>query len=101
VLYGGQGTVQTAIASGTPIVGFAMQPEQQINLDNVVMKGAGIRIPINRWNAPKIQLAIRNIIKDTSYKENINTLKKLLESSDGKKNSALAIWDYILNKLNQ
>ncbi|AVK50512.1 hypothetical protein AXY43_22270 [Clostridium sp. MF28] len=75
MLYGGQGTVQTAIASGTPIVGFAMQPEQQINLDNVVMKGAGIRIPINRWNAPKIQLAIRNIIKDTSYKENINTLK--------------------------
>lgn len=100
VSHGGQGTVQTAIASGTPIVGFAMQPEQQINLDNVVMKGAGIRIPINRWNASNIQLAIRNIIKDTSYKENINTLKKLLESSDGKKNSALAIWDYIINKLN-
>lgn len=27
-------------------------------------------------------------------------LKKMLESTDGKKNSALAIWDYILKNLN-
>lgn len=100
ISHGGQGTIQTAIASGTPIVGFAMQPEQQINLDNVVMKGAGIRIPIHRWNAPNIQSAIKNITKETSYKKNMNILKELLESIDGKKNSALAIWDYILNEFN-
>lgn len=96
ISHGGQGTVQTAIASGTPIVGFAMQPEQQINLDNVVMRGAGIRIPKHRWNANNIQSAIRNIINETSYKKNINILKKVLESTDGKKNSALTIWEYLL-----
>ena len=69
VSHGGQGTIQTAIASGTPIVGFAMQPEQQINLDNVVMSGAGIRIPKHRWNANNIQAAIKNIVKEPSYKE--------------------------------
>lgn len=100
VSHGGQGTVQTAIASGTPIIGFAMQPEQQINLDNVAMKGAGIRIPIHRWKAQNIQIAIKSIIKETSYKENMKILKKRLESTDGKKNSALAIWDYILKNLN-
>lgn len=99
VSHGGQGTVQTAIASGTPIVGYAMQPEQQINLDNVVMSGSGIRIPKHRWNVNNIQAAIKNIIKEPSYKENVNILKKVLESTDGKKNSALAIWDYILNQL--
>jgi UDP:flavonoid glycosyltransferase YjiC (YdhE family) len=99
ISHGGQGTVQTAIASGTPIVGFAMQPEQQINLDNVVMRGAGIRIPKHRWNANNIQAAIRNIINETSYKKNINILKKVLESTDGKKNSALAIWEYLLKNV--
>ena len=69
VSHGGQGTIQTAIASGTPIVGFAMQPEQQINLDNVVMSGSGIRIPKHRWNANNIQAAIKNIVKEPSYKE--------------------------------
>lgn len=100
ISHGGQGTVQTAIASGTPIVGFAMQPEQQINLDNVAIRGAGIRIPKHRWNSNNIQSAIKNITKETSYKENMETLKKVLESTDGKKNSALAIWEYILNKSN-
>jgi len=100
ISHGGQGTIQTAVASGTPIVGFAMQPEQQINLDNIVMRGAGIRIPIHKWNANNIQFAVKSIIKEPSYKGNIKILKNILETTDGKKNSALSIWKYILNKLN-
>lgn len=96
VSHGGQGTIQTAIASGTPIVGFAMQPEQQINLDNVVAIGGGIRIPKHRWNVSNIQAAIKKINAEPSYKENIKTLGKVLESTDGKKNAALAIWKFIL-----
>ena len=33
VAHGGQGTVQNALAAGTPIVGVAMQWEQEFNLD--------------------------------------------------------------------
>ncbi|OOM16079.1 glycosyltransferase [Clostridium saccharobutylicum] len=99
ISHGGQGTVQTAIASCTPIVGFAMQPEQQINLDNVAMRGAGIRIPKHRWNVDNIQSAVKTIIKEPSYKENMKVLKKALQSTDGKKNSAQAIWKYILDEL--
>jgi UDP:flavonoid glycosyltransferase YjiC (YdhE family) len=44
VIHGGQGTVQTAIAAGKPIVGVALQIEQQTNLDNVMDQGAGIRV---------------------------------------------------------
>lgn len=95
ISHGGQGTIQTAIASGTPIVGFAMQPEQQINLDNVVMRSAGIRIPIHKWNLYNIQSAVNRIIAESSYGENIKILKNILESTDGKKNSALAIWEYL------
>jgi hypothetical protein len=37
-------TVQNALAVGTPIVGVAMQWEQEFNLDQAVKKGAAIRI---------------------------------------------------------
>ncbi len=39
VIHGGQGTVQTAVASGRPAVGVAMQPEQQINLEHIARRG--------------------------------------------------------------
>ncbi|HBC96967.1 MAG TPA: glycosyl transferase, partial [Clostridium sp.] len=99
ISHGGQGTIQTAIASGTPVVGFAMQPEQQINLDNIVIRGAGIRIPINRWNSHNIQSSVNRIIRKPSYRENMRTLKNILNSINGRKNSAFAIWDYMLKKL--
>ncbi|OOM79008.1 PGL/p-HBAD biosynthesis glycosyltransferasec [Clostridium puniceum] len=99
VCHGGQGTVQTAIASGTPIVGVAMQPEQQINLDNIVANGAGIRIPINRWRASNIQVAIRTIQNNYSYRKNAKRLQKKVKDIDGKRNSAEAIWNFIDNKV--
>lgn len=95
VCHGGQGTVQTAIASGTPVVGVAMQPEQQINLDNVVAYGGGIRIPMHRWKASMIQAAIKTIQKNPSYRKNIGKLQKNMKGIDGKRNSAEAIWDFI------
>ena len=96
ISHGGQGTLQTGIYSGTPIVGFAMQPEQQINLDNIVSFGGAIRIPIHMWNARNIQKAIVKISNDKAYKENINLLRNKLKAYDGKKNAAEAIWNYIL-----
>ena len=76
ISHGGQGTIQTAITSGTPIVGFAIQPEQQINLDNVAARGGAIRIPIHKWNASNIQSAVKIVEKNPSYKESIKELKK-------------------------
>ncbi|WP_136711419.1 UDP-glucosyl transferase [Clostridium tyrobutyricum] len=70
-----------------------------MNLDNIVSQGAGIRIPINKWNTHNIQSAVNSIIKEPAYKENIKVLKNILNSIDGKKNSAPVIWDYIIKKL--
>ena len=92
VSHGGQGTVQTAIASGTPIVGFAAQPEQQVNLDHIVMRGAAIRLPVQQWKAEEIQMAITTIRNSPQYSENMKELMELQRHLDGKKNSALAIW---------
>ena len=93
--HGGQGTVQTAVASGTPILGFAVQPEQQVNLDHIAAFGGAIRLPISRWKSANIQKAIIEISSSAKYKENIQRLQTILQKTDGKKNAAAAILDFI------
>jgi hypothetical protein len=99
VSHGGQGTVQTALTCGTPIVGVAMQLEQQVNLDNVGAKGAGIRIPSHKWTASNIQPAIRNVLEDRRYRENARRLQQSIRRADGKKGSAEAIWRFVTAEL--
>jgi UDP:flavonoid glycosyltransferase YjiC (YdhE family) len=95
ICHGGQGTVQTAIHSGTPLVGVAAQQEQFINLSNVVARGAGIRIPCAKWNAENIQKSVSKIINDKKYKKTMAQLKERVNSMDGQKNAAEAIWKQI------
>jgi hypothetical protein len=84
----------------TPIVGVAMQLEQQVNLDNVARKGAGIRIPAHRWKAPTIQRAVRAVLEDGKYRENARRLQQSVRGAGRKKNSAEAIWQFVTNTLN-
>lgn len=95
ISHGGQGTLQTAMASGTPVIGFAMQPEQQINLDHIVEFGAGIRIPMTRWNEKNIKSAVNKITADPSFKCNAEILAESMASENGKLNAAVAIWSFI------
>lgn len=91
--HGGQGTIQTAIACGTPVVGFAVQPEQQANLDHLVMRNAAIRLPIQQWKLEAIQSAILKVGSSPEYKENMKKLQEMQKEINGKKNSAQAIWN--------
>lgn len=95
VSHGGQGTVQTALTCGTPIVGVAMQLEQQVNLDNIGAKGAGIRIPTHRWTASNIQGAVSKVLADRRYLENARRLQQSVLRANGKKSSAEAIWQFV------
>jgi UDP:flavonoid glycosyltransferase YjiC (YdhE family) len=96
ICHGGQGTVQTAIHSGTPLVGVAAQQEQFINLSNVAVRGAGIRIPLVKWNSKNIQKSVNQIIADNQYKKAMLKLKKRINSIDGEKNAAKVIWKEII-----
>ncbi|MDR0595370.1 MAG: hypothetical protein LBF94_01565 [Puniceicoccales bacterium] len=98
ISHGGQGTLQTALYSGTPIVGIAAQQEQFINLSNIESRGAGIRIPSNRWNAKNIQRSVLRILSNARYKESAMALRECIRSSNGAKNAAVAIWETIGRK---
>jgi len=95
VCHGGQGTIQTAISSGTPLVGLATQSEQQINLDHIAAFGAGIRVPQRQWKSETIRQGISEVLSNKSYKAKALKLKDLLSKNNGKIKSALAIWNFL------
>ncbi|MDR3143730.1 MAG: hypothetical protein LBT57_02710 [Puniceicoccales bacterium] len=99
ISHGGQGTLQTALYSGCPIVGVAAQQEQFINLSNMESRGAGIRIPLGQWRAKNIQRSVLRILSDTRCKESAMALRECMKSSDGAKNAAVAIWETMGQKL--
>jgi len=100
ICHGGQGTIQTALASGTPIVGVAMQQEQFINLCNVSLYGAAIRIPLSKWNAKNIRESVNRIISDKNFKQATIRLKNRVDVMDGRRKSAEIIWRFIKEKIN-
>lgn len=95
VIHGGQGTVQTAIYSGTPIIGVAVQHEQFINLSNMESRGSGIRISRAKWNTKNIQKSIAKILADKRYKESVLKLEDRIATTNGAKNAADVIWEKI------
>jgi len=99
VCHGGQGTIQTAVTSGTPLVGLAAQQEQQVNLDHVAMMGAGLRIPAKRWRSEVIRKSIARVLADPTYRENALRLKGRMAENDGKTQSAAAIWSFLRERL--
>lgn len=95
IIHGGQGTVQNAISSGTPFVGVGMQAEQQTNLDNLVVRGAGIRIAKNFWEADLIRRNLNLVLQHSDYKTNAARLAKSFASIDGEVEAGNAIWELV------
>ncbi|KAE8444768.1 hypothetical protein EG329_014228 [Mollisiaceae sp. DMI_Dod_QoI] len=96
IMHGGQGTVQTAIAAGTPVVGVALQVEQQTNLDNVMDAGAGIRIQRRSWHAKNIRRAVHEVLADPNYKVHAMQLAETIRSMDGARIAADCMWKFLL-----
>jgi UDP:flavonoid glycosyltransferase YjiC (YdhE family) len=88
VAHGGQGTVQNALAAGTPIVGVAMQWEQEFNLDQVVKKGAAIRIPKDSWTVATIRQAVTEVLETDSYQLSARCLQQEILALQKDNNSA-------------
>lgn len=96
IIHGGQGTVQTAIAAGTPVVGVALQVEQQTNLDNVMDYGAGIRIQRGSWHSQNIRGAVKKVLADPKYKVRAMELAETIRSMDGAQTAADCMWKFLL-----
>ena len=78
----------TACASGTPVVGVGMQPEQEANLECLVRKGIAIRIQKRRLTAHAILSAIDKLLQDTEARTKAQAFSKIVKSWNGAENAA-------------
>lgn len=95
ISHGGQGTVQCALAAGKPVVGVALQVEQQTNLDNAMDAGAAIRVQKQSWKAKTIRNAVLAVLGDSSYTARAKALAEVLNAMDGARTAAEVMWKFI------
>ena len=98
IIHGGQGTVQTAMGAGTPIVSVGLQPEQVINIRQVEKRGAGIKLERSQWSEANISDAIERIVADGSYRKCAASVKKEMDLCDGSGTSAQALLALAMNQ---
>ena len=84
VIHGGQGSVQTAVASGTPILGFPLQTEQMFNLQLIEDLGGGLNLPLQLLKRPnEIRKAVGKILGDPVFRVNMRKLQEIYRGYDG------------------
>lgn len=93
--HGGQGTVQTMISAGTPVVGIGMQWEQQANLDGLQRAGAGIRLPLWGIDQRSVLDAIAMAAQPATT-ASVRKLQKLVRAGDGATEAVRQMNDWLL-----
>ncbi len=88
IIHGGQGSIQTAIASGTPIIGFPLQPEQNLNLQLIENHKAGFNLPFYILKKKKLNTYVHKILNDQSFSANMKQLKAWQAKYNGPENAA-------------
>jgi len=91
VTAGGQGSVQTAMAAGTPLVGIPLQPEQDLNVALLERQGAARRISTRQASTPSLAQLARQMLTDERYRESAARVQRYYDGVDGPGNAADAI----------
>lgn len=95
VTMGGQGTVQTAMCSGTPLVAVPLHPEQELNVDLAVRQGMALAIAPRHADSEKMTAAIRRLANEPAFRQQARRVQSLYAGSDGAANAALAITRFL------
>ncbi|SFR70559.1 UDP:flavonoid glycosyltransferase YjiC, YdhE family [Agromyces sp. CF514] len=91
VLHGGQGTVQTACATGIPFVGLGLQPEQTWNVEVCVAQGNALRVPPKHVGRPEFLDAVRRVLADPAMRAAAVRVQRAFADEDGAAASARII----------
>jgi UDP:flavonoid glycosyltransferase YjiC (YdhE family) len=95
VIAGGQGSVQTAMTSGVPFVGVPLQPEQELNVAEMVRHGAALRIAPDAAGTEAMTHAVRAVLADGRTREAARRVQRLYAGADSAAASAEAILDLV------
>ena len=91
VLHGGQGTVQTACATGIPFVGMGLQPEQTWHVRMCEKRGHAIAVAPRRVGSPEFLDAVRRVLSDPGIRAVARDVQRAYADADGAAASARII----------
>jgi UDP:flavonoid glycosyltransferase YjiC (YdhE family) len=97
VAMGGQGTVQTAMASGTPLVGIPLHAEQELNVDLAARQGMALAMAPRHAGTEKMTAAVRRLVSEPGFRLQAQRVQQLYAGSDGARQAATAITRYLMS----
>ena len=83
VIHGGQGTVQTACATGVPFVGMGLQPEQTWHVRMCEQRGNAIAVSPKRVGSPEFLDAVRRVLADPAIRAAADEVQRAYAGEDG------------------
>lgn len=95
ITMGGQGTVQTAMCCGTPLVGIPLHPEQELNVDLAVRQGMALAIAPRHADGEKMTAAIRRVVLEPGFRHEAMRVQPLYAGTDGPACAAAAITRFL------
>ncbi|GAA1139535.1 glycosyltransferase [Nesterenkonia lutea] len=91
VLHGGQGTVQTACATGVPFVGLGLQPEQTWNVGGCSARGNAIALAPRQAGTDALSQAVRRLLSEDSFRDAAEAVRREHSLENGAAASARII----------
>jgi len=98
VVMGGQGSVQTAMACGSPLIGFPLHGEQELNVALAARQGMAIAISPRRSDDPCVTEAVRCILAQRSFRETAIRVREVYAGWDGPSRAADALIGWLASK---
>jgi UDP:flavonoid glycosyltransferase YjiC (YdhE family) len=91
VTAGGQGSIQAALASGVPVIGIPLQPEQDANVELAERQGAARLVTQREAGTTVLARTTRKMLADHRYREHARRLSGIFAGVDGPGAAADAI----------
>ncbi|MEJ8821102.1 nucleotide disphospho-sugar-binding domain-containing protein [Variovorax humicola] len=95
LIMGGQGSVQTAMASGTPFVGFPLHPEQELNVALAARIGMVVAVGPRHADEARIRHAVETVTAQPAFAAAAARAQRLYAGVDGPGRAAEALLDYL------
>lgn len=83
VLHGGQGTVQTACATGVPFVGMGLQPEQTWHVRACERRGNAIAVSPKHVSKPEFIDAVQRVLTEPAFRTAAAEVREAYALEDG------------------
>uniref|UniRef100_A0A2K6SZD5 UDP-glucuronosyltransferase n=1 Tax=Saimiri boliviensis boliviensis TaxID=39432 RepID=A0A2K6SZD5_SAIBB len=92
ITHGGSNGIYEAIYHGIPMVGIPLFADQPDNIAHMKVKGAAVRLDFSTMSSTDLLNALKTVINDPVYKENVMKLSKIQHDQPVKPLDQAVFW---------